>query len=535
MRERWRGSRSMAYRLRVNMAAGGVALRYHEATKHSFESVRSERHTLDPTRAPQPFKRYRGGRTTPLPRGLPRYDVPALDALAGRGTDRRGPLELGDLARLLRFGAGVVRTRRLPTGETFHFRTYSSAGALYPLELYVASAELPGLAAGLYHFDPLRLGLRRLRAADVRAALASLCDQPGLRDAGAALVVSGILHRTAWKYGERGFRHLFWDAGTMAANLVALAASAGLDAELVTGFVDDRLSELLGVDGGSEAPLLVVRIGRARRAEPPRALAALEAEPEPSPCDDPPFPLALELQAASCLGGVEELRAWRRRAAPRHDRGGPEAGDADGLAADAGRLARDAGRLSRDAVEAVILRRGSARAFARRGVPAEELAAILGRAMRPVPVDVPAPSELRLIANRLDGLEPGAYRFADGRFELLGAGSFRDAAGYLCLEQALGAQAAATSFLLADLDAVLGGLGDRGYRVAQLDAGVRLGRVYLGAYAECLGASGLTFYDDDVTSFLAPGLSPMTCVVVGVDGHREALLRQRALRERASR
>ncbi|MGE5637018.1 MAG: SagB family peptide dehydrogenase [Nocardioidaceae bacterium] len=519
----------------MDAAAGGVARRYHEATKHSFDSVRSKRHPPDPARAPQPFKRYRGGRATPLPRELSRHDVPALDALIGRGAERRTPLELAELARLLRFGAGVVRTRRLPSGETFHFRTYSSAGALYPLELYVGSAELPGLPAALYHFDPLRLELRRLRAADARGALASLCDRPSLREAGAALVVSGIIHRTAWKYGERGLRHLFWDAGTMAANLLALAASAGLDAELVTGFVDERLSELLGVDGDAEAPLFVVGIGRARRAEPPRTLAALEAEPEPSPSDEPPFPLALELQAASRLADVEELRAWRRRAAARpaggsHGTGdaGPTASDAGPLAGDAGRLAGEAGRLSRDTVEDVILRRGSARAFARRGVPAEELAAILGRAMRRIPVDVPAPSELRLIANRLDGLDPGAYRFADGRFDLLGAGSLREAAGYLCLEQALGAQAAATHFLLADLDAVLGELGERGYRAAQLDAGVRIGRVYLGAYAQCLGASGLTFYDDDVTTFLAPGLSPMTCVVVGVDGRREALLRRRA-------
>jgi nitroreductase len=100
-------------------------------------------------------------------------------------------------------------------------------------------------------------------------------------------------------------------------------------------------------------------------------------------------------------------------------------------------------------------------------------------------------------------------------------------AGYLCLEQTLGAHAAATLFLLADLDRTLAELGDRGYRAAQLEAGIRAGRLSLGAYARGLGATGLTFYDDEVTEFLAPrtALTPMLCVAVGVDWRRPALRR----------
>jgi hypothetical protein len=166
----------------------------------------------------------------------------------------------------------------------------------------------------------------------------------------------------------------------------------------------------------------------------------------------------------------------------------------------------------------VFRRRGSIRDFSPKPIAREELAAILAGAMEPIPLDVPPSNEFRLIANAVEGLAPGAYRFdpPDG-FELIRAGEFRRQAGYLVLEQYLGALAAATMFAMADLDEVLRRHGNRGYRAAQLEAGIRVGRIYLGAFARRLGATASTFYDDDVTVFLAPDerLSPMLCAAVG--------------------
>lgn len=166
----------------------------------------------------------------------------------------------------------------------------------------------------------------------------------------------------------------------------------------------------------------------------------------------------------------------------------------------------------------VFLRRGSIRDFSPESISRDDLVAILAGATGAVPFDVPPSSEFRLIANAVDGLDPGAYRFRlPDRLELLRAGNFRRAAGYLVLEQPLGALAAAVLFALVDLDAVLARHGNRGYRAAQLEAGIRIGRVYLGAFTRGLGATASTFYDDDVTAFLAPEerLSPMLCVAVG--------------------
>lgn len=205
------------------------------------------------------------------------------------------------------------------------------------------------------------------------------------------------------------------------------------------------------------------------------------------------YPEAYALHRASKLEGAEEVERYR-------DGGGTDENARLGIP------------------DEVFLRRGSIRDFSPQPISRDDLTAILAGAMGAIPLDVPPSNEFRLIANAVDGLDPGAYRFElPDQFELLRAGNFRRAAGYLVLEQPLGVLAAAVMFAMADLDAVLERHGSRGYRAAQLEAGIRVGRVYLGAFARGLGATASTFYDDEVTAFFAPneGLSPMLCAAVG--------------------
>ena len=107
---------------------------------------------------------------------------------------------------------------------------------------------------------------------------------------------------------------------------------------------------------------------------------------------------------------------------------------------------------------------------------------------------------------RWTGLPPGAYVFRREQraLELLKAGDFRREAGYLGLGQEIPADCSVNIYFLADLTRALARFGNRGYRVAQLEAAIMGGKLYLAAYAQRLGASGLTFFDDDVTEFFSP-------------------------------
>jgi SagB-type dehydrogenase family enzyme len=115
-------------------------------------------------------------------------------------------------------------------------------------------------------------------------------------------------------------------------------------------------------------------------------------------------------------------------------------------------------------------------------------------------------NDLYLIVHSVQELKAGVYFFHRERntLELLKAGELRAEAYHLGLEQELPADACVAIFFLADLERILEQYGNRGYRAVQLEAGVIGGRMYLAAYAQRLGSTGLTFFDDDVTAFFSP-------------------------------
>ena len=474
-------------------------LAYHEATKHSPESVRRRFHRVDWDNKPHPFKVYAGLERVGLPGDVPSLGVPALEAIGVTAVPEPSPgPDLASLARLLLSGAGVHHTVTFGN-DAIRFRNYASAGALYPVEVHVACADLAGLPAGVYHFDPAGRALTRLREGDHRGLLVrATASEPAVARAPVVLALTGIPWRTAWKYTERGYRHLFWDAGMILANVLrpgrrgpsprpgrpGVRRRRGGRAARPKGAA--RVSTLSGPGGGERRGGSTGRRPRRRSRVPGRA----------------PFPHGIRL-----------------RGHPGGERGRPP-GLARGRAPVAGGLRRirrrtiggassASGRRAADSLEEVIRRRGSARVFVpSRPIPAEVLAATLRLATAGIPTDC-APSgahliEPYLIANVVEGLEPGAYVFRDGELRLLRPGNFRPDAGFLCLEQELGAYAAATHFLMANLPRTLGALGARGYRAAQLEAGIVAGRIYLGAYAHRFGATGLTFYDDEVTGSSSP-------------------------------
>jgi SagB-type dehydrogenase family enzyme len=489
------------------MANGdGAALAgYHEATKHSVASVQRGRHGLDWDIMPRPFKVYPELAGMPLPQDLHGSQRPALEAIAASGA-AAGPgpaLDRAALARLLYFTAGILRRRTWPGGE-IHFRAAACTGALYHVDLYVVTAALPDLDAGVYHFGPHDFSLTPLRTGDHRAVLAAASgDEPAVAGAPAVVVAASTYWRNAWKYQARAYRHCWWDAGTMLANLIAVAAAAGLPAHVVLGFVDADVARLLDLDPEREAPLALVALGRGGPPAPPRTpVEPLGLATLPPSSREVDYPAIRAAHAASSLDTPDAVAAWRGPLAPAAflPAPGPVVPLPDAPPP-----------IAPEAVERVILRRGSTRRFdPRAAIRFDAFATLLRTATRGIAGDVLAPGAALtapyVLAHAVDGLAPGAWAFDRARDALVGlrAGTFRREAAHLGLGQALPGEAAACIFWLADLRRVFARYGDRGYRAAQLEGAIEGGRAYLAAYALGLGATGLTFFDDDVTSFFAP-------------------------------
>jgi SagB-type dehydrogenase family enzyme len=497
-------------------------LAYHEATKHSPESVRRSRWAMDWSNKPYPFKRYAGLPRIGLEREAPTAGRPALEAIAR--VEAESPVTavgLGEITRLLTWGAGVHHAVRYQDGQTFFFRTYASAGALYPVEVYVVCGDLDGLGAGVYHYLPHGDELVRLREGDHRPSLVrASAEDPAVVHSSVVLALTGTPWRTAWKYAERGYRHLFWDAGMIVANLLALAASVDVPARVVVGFADREVELLFGLDGRREVPLCLLPLGTSERKVVPAAGPPEEIELPTLPLSrtEYAFEAITVANEAGRLGSPEEVERWRDRTGASDREVSPE------RAANA----KDAAAVT-DGVEDVIRRRGSARGFGPVPMPREVLVDVLGRATRGVRSDhAPDGSRLiepYLIINRVDGLTPGAYVWRDGEPRLLREGDFRNQAAFLCLDQRLGGDASVTVFLMADLPVTFEELGARGYRAAQLEAGTVAGKVYLASYAHRSGATGLTFFDDEVERFFSPDAVGKSCMLVVAVGDSPRLHR----------
>jgi SagB-type dehydrogenase family enzyme len=503
-----------------------AAWTYHEATKHSYTSIRTNPHFMDWSNQPLPFKIYPTLEPIRLPGELRQTGVAALSAIAESvPAQTNSSPDLEAVAQLLYLSAGITRKRKYPGGELY-FRAAACTGALYEVELYLVCSGLASLEAGVYHFAPAEFGLRQLRAGDYRRFLLEATGgEAAIAHAPLTIVCTCTYWRNAWKYQARTYRHFGWDNGTLLANLLAVATALGLPARVVCGFVDASVNRLLDVDPQREVAFSLVALGHVAALPPPSPaqITLLRLETVPLSQREVDYPLMREMHAASSLHSPEEVEAWRGHT-PMMDVP-PPVGPIVSL-----EPLSDA-EMPRDPIEQVIQRRGSSRKFARSPISLAQLSTLLERATRGVPADFLDPpgaqlNHLYLIVHAVEGLPPGAYLFhrSRGVLECLKQGNFRADAGYLGLEQELPADAAVDIFFLADLRLVLQRFGNRGYRAVQLEAGILGGKLYLAAYAQRLGATGLTFFDNDVVRFFsshAEGKSAVFLVAIGHSAKRK--------------
>ena len=503
------------------------ARRYHDQTAHSPQSVRASGHRLIWEIQPSPFKIYADLEPLPLPRDLPALQMDTFGALAAVGQGA-APLDLARLAALLFFSAGITRTKEYPGGGRQFFRAAPSTGALYQTEIYVVTGDVAGLEAGVYHFSPGDFALRRLRAGDFRGALAVATADDTIGSAPATVIATAIYWRNTWKYQARGYRHLFWDSGSLLANLLAAAVALEVPARLVTGFVEREVNGLLGLDAEKEGALVLAPLGReGAPASIAPMVAQLTHRVVPLSSREEDYPTLRDAYANSSLESEAEVLGWREMGAGAGmSAGGGRAGAISGppLMANAPALppsvdiALPAPSLtSPRSLGETIMRRGSTRQFSGEAITAQELSNALYHGARGWVADVSRGAvELFLNVHAVEGIAPGAYHYRPDphALSLVRAGDFRDESAFLTLEQALGGAASATVFFLADLRALLARWGNRGYRLANLEAGYAGGRLYLAAYAQGFGASGLTFYDRAVVDFFSPAAAGLDAIFV---------------------
>ncbi|MDQ1740040.1 MAG: hypothetical protein QOE53_1692, partial [Pseudonocardiales bacterium] len=318
---------------------------------------------------------------------------------------------------------------------------------------------------GVHWYDP------------VDHALIQLGPVPG--GAASTLIVTGVPWRTGWRYAERGWRHLYWDAGTALSQLIAAADSAGARPRLQTRFADTAIARLVGADGVHEFPLALLVLGDGTPATHASGPASQGSLPEVE------FPLCTQAQRAG--DSDEPGPAW------------PVGADQDALA----------DVPESPVLDEVILRRGSQRLMDRNlQLPRRLLDWPMRAAMRGI--EVPH----WVVVHGVEGTAPGIYRWPDLDTPQRQA-ELRDELLRVGLDQYLAADAGYV--VIGAIDGAE--LDDRGYRDAQLAAGLVEGRLHLAAYALGATASGMTFADSEVPALLGQSSDLVTllftCVGIG--------------------
>jgi SagB-type dehydrogenase family enzyme len=197
-----------------------------------------------------------GGRIV-LPSPEVETGVPVERTLSSRRSVREfsgEPLSLAQISQMLWAAQGKTSTQG--------YRTAPSAGALYPLDVYLAAGEIAGLPVGVYRYDPTGHALERVALEDRRRQLSDAALAQGwIRSAAAVIVLTAVFRRTTRKYGERGHRYVHLEAGHAAQNVYLQAASLGLGTTTVGAFHDERVKAVLELPPEAE-PLCLLPVGR---------------------------------------------------------------------------------------------------------------------------------------------------------------------------------------------------------------------------------------------------------------------------------
>ncbi len=225
---------------------------FHWDTKYHSGESGSKRSSLKLPERPLRF---------PLPSPKPlKVDLLslALRRCSVRRFSRDTPLSLEELSTVVWFSLGSRGS-----GPGRPLRVFPSAGALYPTEAIVAVRLVDGLSQGVYRYVPEDHSLSLIGLGDVSRDLArASLSQMWVSDAQVIIVLTAVVSRMTAKYGDRGFRYIYMEAGHVGQGIYLAASAMGLGTCAIGAFFDDEVASVVGVDASSEIPLYLFPLGK---------------------------------------------------------------------------------------------------------------------------------------------------------------------------------------------------------------------------------------------------------------------------------
>lgn len=418
---------------------------YHDATKHSYLSVLIDPNYVDASTQPSPFKCY------------PKFY-------------RRFTLDVNNPIHSFIWLTSAITFEKIYKDGPYQLRVNPSAGALYPTEIYVQIRGIKGIVDGIYHLEIASQSL---------TLIYELIDDgvesyifPNQIVKGFIFLVSCVYYRSSWKYQDRSIRYCFLDSGH---HLGAIEASASLhDRNLQLSFDFDKIS--LNADLGFENKELI-------------AACAISGEVVAKNIRR----LRLKVPFVSGTDYFESnqfIEAGYKETAEAKSYQQP--------------LAYPQFNFDKDKFFQTVWNRRSIRRFKKQSISQESYWNILKQVEQPIPTETFEEIEIYSVINRVEGMEPGLYKGKNP----IKLGDFSQKAGYLCVNQAIGRDSAATLFFVSDY---------RNYQNAVQLAGFLGQRLYLFSNYLGIECSGIgAYYDDETQEFLGTNKDILYVMAIGI-------------------
>ena len=404
------------------------------------------------------------------------------------------------LSQLLFYSAAISASKRVPsTGYRYALRVNPSSGNLHPTEFHFLTRGLKDWPDGLYHYRPSSHMAEQRALGDLKLATGAA----RMGSAPIVFVLTSIVWREAWKYGNRAYRYCLHDMGHAWQALALAGRAIGCDSFAVGHFADDEVAQCCRLHE-DEWPMLIVEMrGRSIPVREPDARETVwyGGNPNQLSVETTTYPRIEDMHGATKLSN----RAYR----------GISSAEPPPTGSGEIRLPPPASfplRSSARAFGEVARTRRSALDFAggTQSISLAQFATMLAVTSQPFFADFAGARfiQLYLYVHRVDGLQPGVYRhWPDGaELQPIKSGDQRVAAAGLSLGQDLAGNACVAFSMIGDLGRAVRAHGDRGYRYVHFEAGAIGHRLYLAAEALGLGATGIgAFYDEEVHHYLNLG------------------------------
>ena len=245
------------------MKKNNLVLYFHNKTKLYLREEKEAKKLIPLTWVKIFFKSYPRFKEVNLPK--PALSSMPLDKCIKRRESCRKftkkPLTKQDVSDVLFYCGGITNQKKKRDWNETR-RAYPSAGARYPLELYVVAFNVKGLKQGIYHYNIKKHSLELMLPCSYRKELYGSIMQRMIKKCSILILISAVFDRTRVKYGDRAYRYILLDAGHLAQNIYLKATSLNIGCCTIGGFSDDKINRLLDLNPNEEATIYIAALGR---------------------------------------------------------------------------------------------------------------------------------------------------------------------------------------------------------------------------------------------------------------------------------